>query len=229
MAMPARSMSGMAGMAGMAMAPPKAGLAYFGGAFVMWLLMMVAMMLPSATPMILTYARFARGVREQGKVLAPTALFAGVYLAVWAGFSLAAAGLQTVLVQSGAVSAASLALGEPRIAGALLIAAGLYQLTPLKRVCLENCRSPLSFLVRLWRPTWAGTVRLGLLHGLYCLGCCWLIMALLFVGGVMSLAWVAVLAVIVLIEKVAPGGRQIGTIAAGVAMFVGAALVLGLR
>jgi predicted metal-binding membrane protein len=191
-------------------------------AFTMWLVMMIAMMLPSAAPMILLYAAFARGAR--GAALAPTFVFAGVYGLLWAAFSAAAAAAQIFLIQLGLVSQATLRLGDARIAGGLLVLAGLYQLTPLKRACLNQCRSPLSFVTRLWRPGWIGAARLGLAHGAYCIGCCWLLMALLFVGGVMSLAWVAVLAVIVLIEKVAPigerGARAIGVIATGAGAFL---------
>jgi predicted metal-binding membrane protein len=218
------NMAGMPDMPGMAMGGPPAALApagpaYLFSAFAMWLLMMVAMMLPSAAPMILLYERFAKGVKRQGRALAPTFLFAATYLGVWAGFSLLAAAVQFLLVQSGLISAMGLALGSRRIAGLLLIAAGLYQLTPLKRACLAACRSPLSFLTRLWRPGWAGALRLGFAHGLYCLGCCWLLMALLFVGGVMNLAWVAALAILVLIEKVAPIGDRFGA-AVGVVVTV---------
>jgi len=203
--------------------------AYFAGAFIMWALMMTAMMLPSAAPMMLFYARFARGVKAQGAVLAPTALFVAVYLAVWTAFSLAAAAAQTGLVEAGAVSAARLTIGDGRLAGGLLIGFGLYQLTPLKRACLDTCRSPLSFLTRLWRPGLSGAVRLGLYHGAYCVGCCWPMMALLFVVGVMSLTWVGALALIVLIEKTAPMGSRIGVglgmaaIVAGILMLLGVA------
>jgi predicted metal-binding membrane protein len=225
---------GQAAMSGMPMtmsgpAPPPPGfLADLLAAFVMWFLMMVAMMLPSAAPMILLYARFARGVQAQGGALAPTFIFAGAYLVLWGLFSLAAAAAQVGLIHVGVVRAASLSLGSARLAGGLLIAAGIYQLTPLKRACLDQCRSPLSFVTRLWRPGWGGAIRLGLVHGLYCIGCCWLLMALLFVGGVMSLAWVAVLALVVLIEKVAPIGRRGAQVVGGLAIIVGLAMALGL-
>jgi len=186
--------------------------------------MMVAMMLPSATPMILLYAAFARGAHARGAVLAPTFVFAGLYGLLWATFSAAAATAQLLLIQLGLVSEVTLRLGNSRIAGGLLALAGLYQLTPLKRACLNQCRSPLSFVTSLWRPGWTGAARLGLAHGAYCIGCCWLLMALLFVGGVMSLPWVAVLAAIVLFEKVAPigerGAMAIGVIAAGAGAFM---------
>lgn len=195
------------------MGPAPGSWAYLAGAFTMWLLMMVAMMLPSASPMILLYAKVAgRGA------LPPTLVFAGVYLGLWAAFSLLAAEAQALLVGAGLISAVSLRAGDGRIAGALLVLAGLYQLTPIKQACLGACRAPFMFLTRLWRPGLAGALRLGARHALYCLGCCWALMALLFVGGVMSLAWVAVLAVIVLIEKLFPigatGGKVLGAIAA---------------
>jgi predicted metal-binding membrane protein len=214
-------------MAGMAMAPDISW-AWFAGAFGMWALMMVAMMLPSASPMILFYAKVVAGSPPRLGVVSPTLVFAASYLIVWFLFSLLAAALQGLLIKLGVVSAAALAVGDRRLAGALLIAAGLYQVTPLKQACLDRCRSPLSFVMRLWRPGWRGAVRLGVIHGLYCLGCCWMLMALLFVGGVMNLAWVAALALIVLIEKVAPigvwGSRALGVaaIAAGGLLILGA-------
>jgi predicted metal-binding membrane protein len=171
--------------------------------FVMWALMMVAMMLPSAAPMILLYARFARHAGST-KALANVGLFASAYLAIWCAFSLAAALLQAWLVSSAAISAMDLAVGNERAAGIILMMAGIYQLTPAKRACLAECRSPLTFVMRLWRPGRAGALRLGVIHGLYCLGCCWALMLLLFVGGVMNLAWIGGLALLVLAEKLAP-------------------------
>ena len=212
-------------MPGMAPAPWTADLS---AAWLMWLLMMVAMMLPSAAPMILVYARLARTADAQGGVVAPTLAFAGVYMATWATFSLIAAGAQLALAHSGLVTQGALAIGDGRIAGGLLIAAGLYQLTPLKRACLSQCRSPLSFLMRLWRPGWTSALRLGLTHGLFCIGCCGLLMALLFVGGVMNLAWVAALAVIVLFEKVAPIGDKGATAIGAMAILAGLAAISGL-
>ena len=156
--------------------------------------------------------------------ISPTTLFAAAYLGVWALFSVAAAALQALLTGLHLVSAATLTLGDRRAAGILLIAAGLYQATPLKRLCLAQCRSPLSFLMGHWRPGWRGALGMGAEHGLYCLGCCWLLMALLFVGGVMNLGWVAVLAVLVLIEKVTPIGPRgawaigVGAVLAGAGM-----------
>jgi predicted metal-binding membrane protein len=215
-------------MASMApMGPPPLSIAYFAGALVMWTLMMVAMMLPSAAPMILLYARVAGGTRTQGGALAPTLLFAAVYVAVWTGFSGLAAAAQTGLVSAGVLSATRLAIGDGRIAGALLVAAALYQLTPLKRACLGKCRSPLAFVTQHWRPGWFGATRLGLLHATYCVGCCWALMALLFAGGVMNLAWVAVLALVVLVEKVAPIGERGAWAMGAVAGSLGIAMIAG--
>jgi predicted metal-binding membrane protein len=235
MALPTPAPAGMSGMQtpGMEMtsratAAGRPGGADLAAATVMWFLMMVAMMLPSAAPMILLYARFARQAARQGAQVASVAAFAGVYLAVWAGFSLMAAAAQVVLVRAGVADAMSLAVSRRTLAGALLIAAGAYQLTPLKRACLAGCRSPAAFLSAHWRPGLAGAIRLGLRHGMICLGCCWLIMGLLFVGGAMNLAWVAALALVVLIEKVAPLGGRAGVAAGAVALAAGAVMMSGL-
>jgi predicted metal-binding membrane protein len=172
--------------------------------FLMWLNMMVAMMLPSAAPMILIYERVSENTRKSDGALMPTGLFATLYLAVWAGFSLLATIAQLLLANAALLDRMNLTFGDSRLSGAVLIAAALYQLTPAKRACLDNCRSPLDFLRREWGPGWGNVVKLGLKHGAYCVGCCWLILLLLFVGGVMNLAWVAALTLIVLAEKLAP-------------------------
>jgi predicted metal-binding membrane protein len=191
----------------------------------MWLLMMVAMMLPSASPMILFYNRFARrsGMRHAA---AAVAWFVSAYVAIWAIFSLLAAALQAMLISAGAVSAMALAFGDRRLAGALLLLAGLYQLSPLKRSCLASCRSPLDFLMRLWRPGTVGALRLGMTHGLYCLGCCWALMLLLFVGGVMNLAWIASLALLVAAEKLAPARFRLSLALGAVLVLAGLARLL---
>ena len=175
----------------------------------MWWLMMVAMMLPSAAPAVLLYARVRR---DRGHAaVAATWVFAAGYLAIWLLFSVAAAMLQVGL------SSPATRLQSASLASAFLIAAGAYQLSPLKAACLRQCRSPAAFLSRHWRPGSGGAVRLGLLHGVYCLGCCWLLMTLLFVGGVMNLLWVVALTAIVAIEKLVPRGDWFGR-AAGVAI-----------
>jgi predicted metal-binding membrane protein len=189
-----------AGMNMAAMGPPP-----LGALVVMWWLMMVAMMLPSAAPAILLYAR-VRQQRGDGAV-SRTWIFVGGYLAIWLLFSVAAAIAQQLL------TGPSMALGSRIAQAAVLAAVGLYQLSPFKSACVRQCRSPAEFLSRYWRAGWTGAVGLGLRHGLYCLGCCWMLMALLFVGGVMNLLWVVGLTAIVALEKLAPGGPRLGRIA----------------
>jgi predicted metal-binding membrane protein len=195
----------------------------------MWWIMMIAMMSPSAAPTILLYARVHRHAAAQGQVpdkLAPTGPFAAGYLLVWLGFAIAAAALHWALERAGIVSAMGMDSRSRGLSGATLLAAGIYQLSPLKHVCLAHCRAPASFLSRHWRPGAGGALRLGAMHGAFCVGCCWLLMALLFVGGVMNLVWIAVLAFLVLIEKTLPPGLWVGR-AAGVALVAwGAATLL---
>lgn len=190
----------------------------------MWFAMMVAMMVPSAAPTILLYAHaHRRSVPDAGPP--PTAAFLAGYLACWLGFSLLAAALQSWLEASAIASPMTMALESREARAAILIVAGVYQLTPLKDACLGKCRSPAQFLSRHYRPGTAGAVRLGLLHGVHCVGCCWLLMALLFVGGVMNLAWVALLTLLVAAEKLLPGGRYVA-VAAGVGFIVWGAVTL---
>jgi predicted metal-binding membrane protein len=171
-----------------------------GALVLMWWLMMLAMMLPSAAPAILLYGR-VREVRGDTASIAPTLLFLGAYLAAWLLFSIAAASAQRLLVGP------SMALDYRWLASAVLIAAGAYQLSPIKNACLGQCRSPAQFLSRYWRPGARGAILLGLRHGAYCVGCCWVLMALLFVGGVMNFAWIAALTLIVGIERLLPRGE----------------------
>ena len=213
----------MPGMPEMMMPPEPWSAGYLLPAFAMWALMMVAMMLPSAAPMILLHARIDRGTPAQRA--RDQALFALCYLTVWAVFSALAALAQAALIDSGVLAAASLALGDRTLAAGLLLAAAGWQLTPAKAACLEQCRSPIQFVLRYWRPGAAGAVRLGLIHGLFCLGCCWGLMLLLFVGGVMNLAWVALLAAVVFAEKLAPPGWRISRWLAA-ALAAGAGVVL---
>jgi predicted metal-binding membrane protein len=199
--------------------------AYLGPAFAMWALMMVAMMLPSAAPMILLHARVA-GHRGRRAGWLESLLFALAYVAVWTGFAAAAALAQAALIAAGLLHAVALSTGDAGLAAALLAAAGVYQFSEAKRACLHQCRSPLSFILRSWRPGLSGAMRLGFRHGLYCLGCCWLLMVLLFVGGVMNLAWIAALATLFIAEKYAPRRWRlsrlvgIGLLAAATAVFL---------
>lgn len=177
--------------------------------FAMWVVMMAGMMLPSAAPTLLLYARVVRSDPAAARPRAQVYGFAGGYLLVWTAFSLLATVLQRVLAHLLLLS--SMMEARDRIfGGALLIVAGVYQLTPMKRTCLESCRSPAAFIARHWKRGVAGAFRLGVAHGNHCLGCCWALMLLLFVGGVMNLWWIGALTVFVLLEKVAPLGVQGG-------------------
>ena len=190
----------------------------------MWAVMMAAMMLPSAAPMILFYGTIARARRARGELAVGSGVFTGGYLLVWAAFSLAAVGLQFGAEQAALLSP-MMEMTSIGLSGALLIAAGVYQWTPLKQACLRRCRSPLEFVMTQWREGMRGAFTMGLKHGAYCLGCCWLLMLLLFVGGVMNFAWIAGLALFVLIEKLAPAGHWIGRAAgAGLIVWGGATL-----
>ena len=195
----------------------------------MWWIMMIAMMMPSAAPMVLLYARVYRHAQRLGQIdspYIPTASFVSGYLFAWLLFSLAATALQWLLESVGLLDAMMMWSSDYAMSGALLLAAGAYQLSPLKQVCLKHCRSPAEFVSRHWRSGRAGAAVMGIQHGIYCVGCCWLVMALLFVGGIMNLVWIAGLAILVLIEKIAPGGRRLGY-AAGVLMIaVGSYLLL---
>jgi predicted metal-binding membrane protein len=215
----------MQGMPGMQMDASALGWKPWGIAtwalmIMMWWIMMIAMMTPSAAPTILLYARVHRaalGKEQLRDAFAPTGAFAGGYLSVWFGFAAGATALHWALERAGLVSAMMMGSRSRWLSGAVLIAAGLYQISPLKNLCLTQCRAPASFLSRHWRPHALGALRLGARHGVYCVGCCWMLMALLFVGGVMNLIWIAALATVVLIEKVLPQGQWVGR-GAGVAL-----------
>ncbi len=208
----------MPAITGMMMQPVTWTLGYAGLMFAMWWVMMVAMMLPSATPMLLLFARVNRKEQAGDRPYVPTGVFAAGYLAAWGAFSAVATGLQWLLEQLGLLSPMMVTTSY-WLGGAILILAGLWQLTPVKGVCLRHCRSPLSFLMQSWRPGRLGAFHMGLEHGAYCLGCCWFLMGLLFFGGIMNLFWIAGLAVYVLLEKTIPLGhwlaRAIGIAAAG--------------
>ncbi len=187
-----------------AMAPPPWGAARAALTFTMWSVMMVAMMAPTLLPTLRVFVRLAeerRAGRLGGAAVSP-AFFASGYLAVWIGFSALATGVQWALDRVGVLSSHG-ALAGPVPAGLVLLAAGLYQLTPLKEVCLRHCQSPLGFLLQRWREGARGAAGMGLRHGLFCVGCCWALMLLMFVGGTMSLAWMAGLTLYVLAEKLA--------------------------
>jgi len=213
------NMAGMAGMPAMSMPSPWSPQQLWL-TFLMWTVMMVAMMTPSAALMVTMYARVA-----EGRGLAPRVrvwLFAGGYLAVWTGFSAVATLAQAALNQAAMLTDAMRV--APLMGGVILALAGAYQLSPLKRRCLRNCQSPVGFLMTHWREGEAGAIAMGLRHGAFCVGCCWMLMALLFVAGVMNLLWVAVLTSFVLIERATQWGETLATasgfalIAAGLAL-----------
>ncbi len=177
--------------------------------FSMWWIMMLAMMLPSASPMLLIFARIRRREQAAARPWTPTGVFAAGYLAAWAAFSAAAVALQWALERAGLLSS-MMSTTAVWLGAAILIAAGLWQLGPIKHTCLRHCRSPIGFLAAHWRDGLAGAFRMGLVHGAYCLGCCWFLMVLLFFGGVMNLYWIAGLAAFVLLEKLTPMGHWLG-------------------
>lgn len=189
--------------------------------FAMWAVMMVGMMLPSATPMILLYAHVGRHSLKQGKPFAPTSTFGGGYLIAWVGFSLVATLGQWLF--EGTLLTPALASASAAFSGVVLVVAGLYQWTPLKDACLRQCQTPVVFLQTHggFRRDPRGAVALGFRHGLYCVGCCWALMALLFVGGIMNVLWVAAIAIFVLLEKLTPAGRLLSRVAGTVFIAVG--------
>ncbi|MCB1747801.1 MAG: DUF2182 domain-containing protein [Gammaproteobacteria bacterium] len=180
---------------------PGSVLPYLGAALVMWVVMMVAMMTPAVMPMAAVYRGLYKGPRRN----LATFVFANGYLAAWAVFSIAAAGLQWLLHAQGVLHGMSLA-ASARVAGGLLVFAGLYQLTPLKEACLAHCRSPLGYFMNRWRDGLGGAFSMGFRHGAFCIGCCWVLMLLMFAGGAMSVMTMAVLAVFILAERLIPAG-----------------------
>ena len=194
----------------------------FALTFIMWVTMMVGMMLPSAAPMILLYARVGRTATHEGQPFAAAGCFTIGYLLAWSGFSFVAAvaqwGLERAMLLTPAMHIASKGLG-----GTILVVAGLYQWSPLKCTCLSQCQAPLLFIHRYggFRADASGALLMGLRHGAYCVGCCWALMALLFIGGVMNLVWIALIAVLVLIEKIVPSGHRFGQLAGAFLIMAG--------
>jgi predicted metal-binding membrane protein len=196
------------------------GSADFGIAFVMWTIMMIAMMLPSALPFVWAFGGEHRRRQEHNLPYVSAAVFLAGYFALWTAFSAFAAALQQALHDTAMLSA-RMSAASSVFAGAILLAAGIYQWTPFKEACLRHCRSPLSFLLSDWREGSWGAFRMGVDHGLFCLGCCWLLMLLPFAGGVMNLAWMAAITGFILIEKAVPGGPWFGKVAGAALAFAG--------
>ena len=188
----------------------------FIGLSLMWAVMMAAMMLPTAAPMITAYARMQGADRARGAGWLPVFAFSGGYVLAWAGFSLVAAGLQAGLTNLAIMSPMMMRATGP-LAGAILVVAGLYQFSPAKHACLRQCRTPISFLMTQWREGSLGALGMGWRHGLFCVGCCWALMGLLFVVGVMNAAWIIAITIYVLVEKIVPGAELLSR-AVGVAL-----------
>ena len=221
----AASMSAMdTAMPGMPNMPRASGTETFVLTFVMWTIMMVGMMLTSAAPTILLYGAMVRKNGERGTVLPGVWIFTGGYLVVWTAFSLLATVLQVALEQASLVTPMMVSASTGMNA-AILIAAGIYQWLPIKDACLSKCRNPLQFLVARWRPGAGGAFRMGAESGAYCVGCCWVLMLLLFIAGVMNLLWVALITVFVFVEKLRPGKFASG-IAGAVLVLTGVALLI---
>jgi predicted metal-binding membrane protein len=193
----------------------------------MWIAMMTGMMTPSAAPMILLYARVGQGAEAKGKPFASTAWFAGGYLAAWTVFAVLATGAQWILEQVALLSPMTMSTTSRILGGVILLGAGIYQWTTLKDICLSQCRAPLAFIQQHggFKRDAAGSVQLGLRHGLYCIGCCWALMLLLFVGGVMNPLWIAGIAALVMLEKLLPAARWLPKIAGTVLVIAGVWMV----
>lgn len=220
------SMPNMSAMKKMAATPAVWTFNYSVLMFLMWWTMMIAMMLPSASPMILLYTALIRRTKKTKSIIRQVTSFICGYLLAWAAFSLFAAALQSQLELRDWMSPMMMEATNIYLAAGILIAAGVYQLTPLKTVCLEKCRQPASFLAN-YKNTWVNSpLRIGLVHGFYCVGCCWFLMGLLFFGGIMNLYWIVGLIIFVAIEKLHEKGIIFGKILGGGAIVSGIAFLI---
>lgn len=190
----------------------------------LWTVMMVAMMFPSAAPMILMFSSVYAGKRQRQGAFVPTWVFVAAYLLIWTGFGVLAYPL-AMEAEHLAGQSSWLMGNAARIGGAVLVLAGLYQLSPLKRICLVKCRTPLQFILTSWHDGYAGAFRMGLVHGTYCLGCCWLLFVLLFPLGIMNIGVMALLTLLIYAEKAFPIGQQM-SLFAGVALIIYGVLIL---
>jgi predicted metal-binding membrane protein len=200
----------------------------FAFVLAMWAFMMIGMMAPSAAPMILIYSRVGRQALERGRPWAATGWFVAGYLLAWTFFAIVATAAQWAL-QRAALLDATMTSTNRVFSGVVLLAAGLYQLTPIKNACLHQCQAPLAFIQRYggFRKSAFGSLALGLRHGAYCVGCCWVLMALLFVTGVMNVIWIAALTIFVLLEKIIPAGRLLSLVAGAAFAAAGIWMVIG--
>jgi predicted metal-binding membrane protein len=199
--------------------------AYFAWLVVMWSVMAIAMMLPTAMPMLMLYGRFHRGRHPDESATGPTLHLAAGYILVWVGFGILVSALQWVFERAGVLTPVMGEIRSPTIGGLVLIGAGLFQLSRLKDACLGRCRTPIGFFITQWRDGRRGAMAMGVEHGMVCLGCCWALMLVMFVAGVMNVLWMAGLTVLMLLEKLIPGGERLAR-AAGVALIAGGLYVL---
>ncbi len=204
------------------MMEPSAVVHYLAATTTMWVVMMIAMMVPAVMPMLMVFRQLDRGATSE----LDTVLFAGGYLSAWSLFSVAAASMQWTMHGAGFLQGDLLSI-RPIAAAAVLIAAGAYQLTPIKEACLNKCRSPIGFFLANWRAGRWGAIRMGLHHGLFCIGCCWMLMLIMFVGGAMSVITMALLSGFILAERILPAGPWVARLP-GVALIVCGAYIAAL-
>jgi len=195
-----------------------------GALFAMWAVMMVAMMLPSTLPFVFVFRAEQLHRHAKRASMTPVGFIVAGYFTVWVVFSAVCAALQHFLHQKSLLSP-MMSAASPVVAGAILIAAGVYQWTPMKNACLRHCRSPLTFLLSDWHEGAAGAFRMGADHGLFCVGCCWMLMLLPFAAGVMNLLWMAAITVLLLLEKAAPGGEMTARVCGALLALVGVSVI----
>ena len=211
--------------AGKMMMMAKWTLSYFMTMLLMWVIMMTGMMVPTAIPMAMVYAAVARKAASQGTPITPTSAFVSGYIVMWSLFSLLST-LAHFGLDEAALLSPMMVANSPWLGASLLILAGLFQFTPWKDSCLKHCRAPAQFISQSWKPGLFGAFRMGVEHGAYCIGCCWILMGLLFFGGVMSLLWIAGITLFVLLEKVLPLGDIGGRVAGGAMTLTGVTLLI---
>ena len=197
----------------------------FWNLFIMWTVMQIAMMSPTAVPMILMHTKVQRTRKAENSPLLHTFVFFLGYIIVWTAFSAVFAAVQ-VYMQSTSLLTPAMASASPWLAGGILVAAGAFQFSKLKEVCLNGCRSPVTYFMTEWREGYSGALMMGLKHGVHCVGCCWVLMALLFVAGVMNLLWMAVITIFVLLEKALPNGKTFGRVGGVVMIIWGVVLMI---
>jgi predicted metal-binding membrane protein len=192
--------------------------------FLMWIVMMIAMMIPSVAPLVLIFAMMNRQRKQHKNPFVPSGYLLSGYFLVWAAFSFFATLLQWLLQQVSLLNP-EMETTSKILGAIILISAGVFQFTPLKYACLQHCRTPLNFISLHWKEGRLGALQMGIKNGIYCLGCCWILMILLFVSGIMNLLWIAIIALFVLIEKIFPAGKVVSSVA-GIALIAYGIIIL---